>query len=443
MTGFGSDEVPLEPLLAEDVRRWVVALSGGMDSVALLHWLASRSTGKPVTAIHVNHGLHGEADRWQAFCEKLCRQLQLPLDCATVSVERHGSLELNARKARYRAFRSQLVEGDLLCLAHHADDQVETILLNLFRGSEAMGVRGMPRQRKIGSARLYRPFLDIPRDRIRRYCQAHSLEWVEDSSNLDLRPDRNFLRVHLLPQISRRFPAARQALLNAVSRDLRMREEFGRIAREDLDRVLHADGGIDRERVSCLSELRLIEVLRQYIGSRRIALPTGRMLRDAVDKLKNGRRTEAPLIRWAGHELRVHDGVLYLIAEPAPVTPGREVTLSGEKRLELSNGTLTVSRKKGQGVRITGQEANHLVVRLRKGGEKIRQGRSRSLKNIFQEHRVPVWLRPVIPLIHVGEELVALPEISCWKIPAVLASDRRVAAGEIGWMFEFTPSDRV
>lgn len=436
-----SEGEPLNRILLDEVARLVVALSGGADSVALLDWLVKAQTIKPVVAIHVNHGLHKEASAWQNFCEELCESLGVELKCMPVEVDSKGSVEENARRARYGAFENFLKPGDLLLLAHHADDQIETILLNLFRGSEAFGVRGMPRERSIGSAKLYRPLLDLSRQDILGYCRKNKLSWVDDETNLDISMDRNFLRHELLPKISKRFPSAQQALRSALDRDALASRLIENIAKNDLDSALADDDGISLHAIAALGELRIVNMLREFLRRKQIQFPSGNLLRECVDVMLNSQKSAAPLLAWSTYELRRHGDFIYLLNSLPEIDLSCVIEINLDESFEVCGGLFSVEKVKGRGV-VLDSELN-LEARCRRGGEKIRQKRLRTLKNLFRENGVPSWLRYRLPLVFEGDQLIAVPGIPTWNIPPIEAHDRLAAGEERGWVFTFETRDRV
>src|SRR2546422_10307985 len=160
-------------------KRVVVALSGGIDSVVLLHLLKDHPG---VSAVHVHHGLSPNADAWARFCTRLCRAWKVPLAIRKVKVRKAGKgLEAAAREARYQAFKKE--KAEVIALAHHLDDQAETVLLNLLRGAGVRGASGMQRLARFEGKLLARPLLDVPRRSIEEYARLHGLEWIEDESN--------------------------------------------------------------------------------------------------------------------------------------------------------------------------------------------------------------------------------------------------------------------
>src|SRR5215475_13022250 len=228
--------------------RVVVGLSGGGDSVALLHALVriARSMSVRPGAVHVHHGLSAHADQWAQFCAQLCRDLGVELTEVRVHVDRHSKLGIEgaARELRYAVFKQQ--RADAIALAHHADDQAETLLMQLLRGAGVRGLSAMPALRMLDpvtGSRLLRPWLRLTRAEIRAYANSSGLSWVEDESNRDEAFDRNFLRAGVLPALAARYPGLRETLGRAAQNlrdaaelldDLAARDARGAVARSSL-----------------------------------------------------------------------------------------------------------------------------------------------------------------------------------------------------------------
>lgn len=231
-----------------------VGLSGGCDSVTLLHVLSRLGcyTGR-LSAIHVHHGLSPNADAWAAFCAAYCAQLDIPLLTRRVAVTRQGGsgLEAAARQARYAAFAES--PGDYLLLAQHRGDQAETLLFNLLRGSGLTGAAGMPQQRSFAHGQLLRPLLDVSRRDIEAYARAEGLHWIDDESNADLGFSRNYLRHQTLVGLSQRFPGAEAALAQAAGHFAEAQELLDELAAADWQRAAEGDAA----RLVVLRELSL------------------------------------------------------------------------------------------------------------------------------------------------------------------------------------------
>ena len=348
-----------------------VALSGGIDSVSLLHFLRSKG---PVSAIHVHHGLSPNADAWAAFCRRLCRRLGVPLTIKKVKVVKHGrGLEAAAREARYGAFAK--TGADCIALAHNLDDQAETVLMNLLRGAGRRGARGMLPKTRLKGKTFVRPFLDVPRAAIRAYAQEHQLEWIEDESNADESLTRNFVRRRVAPLLDERFPAWKAALARAARHF--SRQEAG--AEDLLRKFLQTKG------LRAPSEAKLVEMLKQLTSK--------------------GSRT---LIEHDGERFRVYRGKILQDKRASTFSP---IAWKGETKLAIAalGGELRFRRVRGRGIATT---AKPLQIRVRKGGERLQpdaQRPRRTLKNLFQEAGVPPWERDRLPLLVSGDDVVWVP----------------------------------
>src|SRR2546430_12472462 len=188
-------------------KRLAVGLSGGVDSVTLLHVLkncAARSCFS-LNAIHVHHGQSQNAVAWARFCRALCTRWGVPLAVRRVKVAKGGKgLEAAAREARYRAFRNS--PCDALALAHNRDDQAETVLMNLLRGTGVRGASGMPPRSRLDGRMLLRPLLEAPRAAVLAYARGQGLEWVDAEGHPDAALTPNIVRPRPRPLIESRFP---------------------------------------------------------------------------------------------------------------------------------------------------------------------------------------------------------------------------------------------
>lgn len=286
-------------------QRLAVGLSGGIDSVVLLHALASlHRVG--VSALHIHHGISPNADRWAKACEEFAQRLGIPFDCVAVTVERASTdgLEAAARRARHAAFAA--AQADWIVLAHHRDDQAETLLFNLLRGTGIAGAAAM-RER---NGRLLRPFLSVGRDDIERYAVAHRLDWSEDESNADTRHSRNFLRHRILAPLSQRFPAAAKNLAGAASRFAEAQDLLDDLARADLDGV--TDFPVPVAALRALEEPRARNVLRYLLALRGVQIPSEARLREALRQMLTAGSDRHPALQLGPQCLMRRRGLIYL-----------------------------------------------------------------------------------------------------------------------------------
>lgn len=291
--------------------RVCVGLSGGLDSVVLLHAVANLNLDLRLSAIHVHHGLSPLADQWVRFCGDFCERLEVPLVVTHVQVTGHGDgLEAAARRARYAAFAS--LSADLLLLAQHQDDQAETVLFNLLRGCGLTGAAGMPACRSLGGMILLRPLFDCRRADILDYARHHALAWVEDESNADRRFSRNFLRHEILPRLAERFPVVRSlsgAAAHFAEADGLLRE----LAEEDWRASGNGDS-LAMGRVRGLSAPRLKNLLRYRLHVLGWRAPVSTRLEEFVRQLRQAAPDAHPVLSLPDGEMRVRGGRLHWLA---------------------------------------------------------------------------------------------------------------------------------
>jgi tRNA(Ile)-lysidine synthase len=391
----------------------VIGLSGGLDSVALLHALATlpEARQRGLRALHVHHGLHADADAWQAHCESVCALLQVPLRSVQVEVAPSGEgLEAAARHARHAAFTHELAADEVLVLAHHRDDQAETFLLRALRGSGVDGLGAIRPWRRYGQAWLWRPLLERTRAQLQDYAERHALRWVEDPSNRDARFDRNFLRAHVLPLLRTRWPQADAALATAAGlcaqADALLSSEDARqlaLARTADPQVLL------RGAVARMPAARRARVLRLWVEELGLPpLPAEGALRIETEILP-ARSDAEPRFRWREAEIRAWRDLLHAgsVRPPLPVDWRRE--WDGRSPLALPDGSeLALLGAAGF--------AHPLIAHARQGGERIAlPGRTHrhTLKHVLQELAVPSWIRDRLPLLSSRDgEVLAMADLA-------------------------------
>lgn len=406
-----------------------VGYSGGLDSTVLLDAaMRVAGPGTRIAPVHVDHGLHPDSGRWAAHCVAWCERRGVECGVHPVTVARRGSLENAAREARYRVFADLLGPGDLLLLGHHADDQSETVLFRMVRGSAAPGA-GMAAQRRLGAGVLLRPLLALPRRALESYARERSLDWLEDPANLDVRHDRNYLRREVLPRLAERWPGAAMNIARSARTRAADTALLERLLGHELEAVRRS-AGLDVERL--LAFAAPARLLRFWLARQGLHGTRERALAELLRQLEDPGAT-AELRVAEGVALRSYGGCLSLVRE-TPRGIERWVwdwVLDGPRiqpTRELPHGLLAARRTLGPGLRC----GRYRVV-LRRGGERIKSTaqRSTSVKQLLNEAAIPPWRRRTYPLIYADRELVAIPGIG------TAASYR--AAG--GWELEWRPDD--
>jgi len=394
-----------------------VAYSGGCDSTVLLHALATLcdELSVEVRALHVNHNLHEAAPEWAEHCHAVCNALGIPLYEVNVDARaRKGeSPEAAARAARYRIFREVLAVGDGLLLAHHRNDQAETLMLQLLRGSGPRGLAAMPPHRPLGAGWLGRPLLGFSRQALCQYAEAEGLQWIDDPSNFDTEYDRNFLRQRVMPLLQERWPSVASTLARTAGLQAEAAELLHQLAEEDWQHT--AGPQADSLHIDTLTQLtaeRQRNLLRYWIDTvNHLPLPDQQRLSRILAEVIPAATDAQPCILWPGGQLRRYAGLLYLLAKE-PVQLSGPLAWDMNQPLELADGrVVTIIATSGEGLQAELQGNAALSVRFRQGGEVCRpagRGHQHELKKLFQEWGVPPWERSRVPLLYVGEEIAAV-----------------------------------
>lgn len=387
-----------------------VALSGGVDSVVLLTALHRLGVHRELRCIHIDHQLHPDSGEWSRFCRALAADLGVACYSRRVECERSGqSVEAAARAARYAAFAEVMRAGEVLLTAHHADDQLETMMYRMLRGTGVEGLRGIRAFEAFGRGYLMRPLLAETRSAIVDQARAWGLRWREDSSNEDPRFDRNFLRHCVLPVMRERWPHAARAAARLGSAAEDAAEIAAALAVADLAGIDELDR-LPLERLAGLPPARRRNVVRYALRARALPVPGAAALQ-RVCALADSAATQS-VVSWPGGEARRHRGALYLQAASGRMRP-QALYLSPGQPCELAQGRLELERAPApalpdQWVR------NGLAVRFRSGGERFQaagSGRCQPLREWLRASAVLPWMRDRIPLLYRGTELVAVADL--------------------------------
>lgn len=392
--------------------RFLIAYSGGLDSHVLLHLMATirdRLNFK-VRAVHVHHGLQAAADPWPVHCKKTAQALGISCDVKTLKQfpKKGESIEAVARKGRYAIFQDLLDKGEILLSAHHQQDQAETLLLQLFRGSGVKGLSGMANLSRFGRGYLVRPLLSFSQEALQCYARDNQLDYIEDPSNNDERFDRNFLRHHLFPQLRSRWPGMDRSLSRAASIQAETQHLLDEVAVDVLTNM--ADATAERLPVTSLSALSMPKrrlVLRYWIRSSGFQLPSEKKLRHIIDNAIFAKQDSMPLVKWGSVEIRRYQDFLYLMSTLVPHDNTQVIQWDTSRPLVLEGLEIKLEPEiLGDLLHATDDP---VTVRFRCGGERLylpQKGHHVALKKLFQEMCIPPWMRSRIPLIYSGERLI-------------------------------------
>jgi tRNA(Ile)-lysidine synthase len=412
-------------------QRVAVALSGGLDSIVLLdalHALAPRFA-LVLSALHVDHQLSPHAGRWAEFCAEACAARGVQLTIARVDVARRAgqSLEAAARAARYRELLG--ADADIVALAHHADDQAETVLLQLLRGAGPAGLAAMPRHRAgdVGGPALLRPLLDLPRATLAACASARGLAWIDDESNANRRHKRNLLRLDVAPLLAEAFPGYPSLLVRAAGHQAEASALLDELACRDAGDTQH---GLDRAALTALSPARARNLLRWFLRREGLRPPSAARLAGMLAQLQTAGTDARTRIVHDGAEIGCHRGRIVIHAAAAgPYAFGWR----GETSVDLPGGILHFERTRGDGIAAAKLDAAVVMLRSRRGGERIQLATNRprrAVKKLLYDAQLPIWQREALPFIWCGEELAAVPGIG---VALAFQAQSDEDAWRVGW----------
>jgi tRNA(Ile)-lysidine synthase len=408
-----------------------VAFSGGLDSTVLLHAAARmcREHGGRVRAVHVDHGLHADSARWEEHCRSSAAQLAVEYASIRVSVQAADEgVEAGARQARYDALRAVLAPGETLLTAHHADDQLETVLLALMRGAGARGLSAMAPLRGFGAGWHMRPLLQFTRDELLSWARAERLSWLEDPANASLRFDRNYLRSAIVPALRQRWPAAALSAARSAGHLGEAVTLLDQVAAADLS-VAAVGRGVCVERLWQLDPSRRRNALRYWVRTCGARAPSTRKLAALELDVSVAREDRVPCIAWDDFAVRRYRGVLYCDRWHTAPPSATSLAWNASQPLALPGnlGHLRAQIESSGGLAAAACERG-LRVGFRAGSATIRpigDTHHRSLKKLFQSAGILPWWRAHIPLLFVGADLAAVGDL--W-----VAAEFAARAGEPG-----------
>jgi tRNA(Ile)-lysidine synthase len=417
--------------------KYWIGFSGGADSTALLQamWECRDSLTAPIHAVHFHHGLQDAADAWQDHCSSFCRERDIPFLSQKLDIKPVGrsSLEQEARNCRYRAVAKILAKQEMYLTAHHAEDQAETLFLNLMRGSGIEGLAGIPVLRNLESGWVARPLLERHRMELEQFLKSRDIAWLTDPSNEDTAFDRNYLRQELFPLLEQRWPGlvrrlsrtARNARISASAMAMFIENQSGDLIRDKFKMPL-------QKLLELEPEMQTL-IVRQWLRRGEVPVLPEARLREFLDQLAGSQLTSQAEVQWEDwmikryqRDLWLHRRIPFMACPEVKWQNGMDVDLGPD------SGTLRLA---GEPVPIPVD----WLVRARQEGDRIRllpNGPSHKIKQFFQSAFVPPWLRPGIPVLEWDGEAVALGD---WVIGHRLQN----------WLFEndlklqWRPADAV
>lgn len=390
--------MPISALKPYEKNPILMALSGGLDSTVLLHAAASLWPKNKIRAIHIHHGLYADADSWQRHCEQLCEGLNVALITVRLEdkPEAGESIEAWAREARYRVFESHLQVDECLLTAHHQQDQAETVLLNLIRGSGPQGLAAMPTSRPLGQGILVRPFLGLSRETLKAYAEQHQLTWVEDPSNENTDFDRNFLRQAVLPLLKTRWPSIEASLTRSAEYAAESTALLATLLNPKLENLRGTQPGtLSIQGLLALDAPQQKALIRQWLSEQGFPLPPYKKLQEILGSVMKAGQDRNPEVTWGQVSIRRYRDDLFVLnlEHTLPLT---DYTFEWDGRSELilphGAGVLTPALLTALGL----PPSIYTII--------FESVEGKPNKQWFQTQGIPPWQRARLPrLISEGE----------------------------------------
>ncbi|NVK22749.1 MAG: tRNA lysidine(34) synthetase TilS [Kangiellaceae bacterium] len=387
-------------------QKYIVALSGGVDSMVLLHALSQQVDKTKILAVYIDHQLQPASAEWTVQNQSFCHSLDVEYHCIKVTVDTTvASTENEARKARYRALQTLINDNDsCLLTAQHQNDQAETFLLQLFRGAGVKGLSSMPYLTNFASGYHARPLLMVAKAEIEKYAQLNKLDYVTDQTNFDDSIRRNFIRNQVLPMIEKRWSSAVEKISQAASHQADVQFLLDELALIDYKKGVRAfDQTIKLEVLQQLSLERQNNLLRYWLEQQGCDMPSRRVLEQIRIQMITAVQDAQPMIELDGFRIRRYQNHIYCYKPQAvKVKITQEDILNWDSKKDLIiNGQLIIPK--------SWLSDNHpeltdllLTVRLKQSGDKIYIGNRKhgiSLKNYFQQEKIAPWLRDRVLVI--------------------------------------------
>ena len=399
------------------VTKFTIAPSGGVDSMVLLDLLSkAKRSSDVIKAIHINHNLHETSKEWVDFVTDACKKYKLPLIVESINPKQEGfGLEAEAREQRYKKFKEIILDNECLLTAHHLDDQIETTLFRIFRGTGLDGLRSIRKKAKFGKGLLCRPLINIPREAIEQYAKLNDIKWIEDPSNNNIYFDRNYLRNNIVPSIKKRWPNAQKTITRLSSLAENNQKLLHELAKEDIGEI-EKFNVLDIGILSNKSSLRINNIFRFMILKNKMGIPSLKVLENGIETLINA-KSDSPIITWDGFSIRRYKNTLYFFNPDLKQDEIRPLKMKWfiDETINLggNRGSIQARFIKGQGIALN-KCPKSLEIKYRKGGEQIKPSGhkiTKSLKNLFQENNVLPWVRDQIPLFYLDEELISVGDL--------------------------------
>lgn len=388
--------------------QFLVAYSGGSDSTALLYF-ANKMAKKykvEIRAIHVNHNLNADSVDWENHCKYFCKKLNIPIIIKSINIvlKPGESIEERAREERYRVISSYANSKTIMMTAHHANDQSETFLYQLLRGSGVKGLSAMPDFKKILNGYHSRPFLNISKNTLMELVDFKKLKYIIDNSNNNTKFSRNYIRKEILPKIKERWPSYSSTISRAAN-NVADAEKLNRdLAEIDIQNFLLSDDNKISTSVKNLDDYRFNNVIRFWIKKNNFRMPSLEQIYSIYLNVLNAGNDKTPFFSCSEYEIRRHNDYIEIMKPLKKHDSSKIYNWKFEENLVISNLSVNLSWKNLE-ERLGYNLNKDVEVKFREGGKSIELSKNKNLKDYMRENKIPPWKRDRTLLIYIDKEL--------------------------------------
>ncbi len=366
----------------------ILALSGGIDSTVLLHFLVNNYPKQKLKAIYINHNLSKNSNNWDKFCNELCKNYNIAYKSIDIHITAKNNIEKSARDKRYKSLLSNINSSDILLTAHHYNDQAETFLLQLFRGAGVGGLSAMPKLKTAQNKIIYRPLLNTTKVDIIKYAKLHKLCYIKDDSNLNTDFRRNFVRLEVIPLLEKRYNNICKSINKSVSYQQEALLLLNELAIKDInDYKLINNNNIIISKLKILSDHRINNVLKYYFRVNNIIQPSSKVLQQITKNALNAKLDAKTLITWGKYKLRCYQDTIYISTSDIPPKCDKTSSFANIANVKISY--------RDKNIRCVLENKKH----------------SQPLKKIIQEQKIPPWYRDKLAMYYINGKLVAMQGI--------------------------------
>lgn len=392
----------------EDFDQLLVAYSGGVDSTALLYFTKklSKKIKINIKAIHINHNLSKHSKAWEKHCKEFCINQNIPLELKNIKIilKKNDSIEERARQERYKAIYSAINKKTLMLTAHHAEDQAETLLYQLFRGAGVAGLSAMPLIKEIPGGYHVRPFLNINKSTILDIVNFKELKYINDPSNTDTKFSRNYIRKNIIPVIKEKWPSYSSTITRAsfnLANAKKLSEDLA-----EIDMQKYACNNLNRinKNIKKLQDYRLNNILRYWIKANGYRMPSTEQIKSICSNTLNAGDDKTPFFYCKDFEIRRYDNYLEIMKPLKKHNPSEIYKWKHNENLIIPNLEINLSWKDLENK--CGRSINNDVeVKFRKSGQSIMLSSKKSLKEYMREKKIAPWNRERTLLVYINQNL--------------------------------------